>query len=120
MAKTYRTFAEFWPFYLGEHRLPATRRMHFVGTSSVLAIAAVAIGTRRWPLLWLMPVVAYGLAWTSHFFVEKNRPATFTYPLWSLAADFKMWGYTVTGKRDWLRGAVPVPGVIEESANHNP
>lgn len=98
MAKTYRTFREFWPSYLREHRLPSTRVFHFLGTSFAVGVLATAVATGRWRMLGLAPVGAYGLAWFSHFFVEKNRPATFTYPLWSLAGDFRMWGYTLVGK----------------------
>ena len=95
-----RSFREFWPFYVGEHRRALTRRLHFVGTSGVLACVAGALLTGR--LLWLAlaPLCGYGFAWVAHFFVERNRPATFTYPLWSLAADFVMYGKMWTGRMD--------------------
>jgi len=85
------TFAEFWPFYLGEHRKPATRGFHFVGANVALALALAGLWTRDGRLLLAALAVAYGLAWVSHYFIEKNRPATFRYPLWSFAADWKMW-----------------------------
>ena len=85
-----QTFAEFWPFYLGEHRLPATRAIHVVGTLGYLSLLAAAIATQTWWWIALCPVVAYGNAWFAHFVVEKNRPATFEYPLWSLWADHVM------------------------------
>ena len=101
MARTkreYRTFAKFWPFYLHEHSKPRTRALHYAGTSLVIAIAVVAAVTGRWLWLLAVPIAGYGFAWLAHFAVEKNRPATFTYPLWSLAADFKMWWLWLTGR----------------------
>ena len=97
MARDCRSFAEFWPFYLREHSKPRTRALHYAGTSLVVAIAVLALLTGRWAWLIALPIAGYGFAWIAHFAVEKNRPATFTYPLWSLAADFKMWGMWLTG-----------------------
>ncbi len=98
MAKQHSTFAEFWPFYLREHSKPATRALHYFGTSLVVAIGLFAILTGRWSLLIGMPIAGYFFAWIAHFGVEKNRPATFTYPLWSLISDFKMWFFWLTGR----------------------
>jgi hypothetical protein len=94
----FRSFDEFWLFYLGEHRKPATRALHFVGTNVAVLIAGAAIATgRHW--LWLVALAsAYAMAWIGHFFVERNRPATFRYPLWSFAGDWKMWGLTWSGR----------------------
>jgi len=89
-------FAEFWPFYLQEHAKPETRYLHYVGTALVIALAIFALVTQRWVLLALMPVAGYFFAWVAHFFVEKNKPATFTHPLWSLISDFKMFFHAVT------------------------
>lgn len=98
MARTITSFADFWPYYLGEHRRPATRALHYIGTSLVVALALYALVTGRWLLLLAIPLAGYLFAWIGHFGIEKNRPATFTYPLWSLAADFKMWWLWLTGR----------------------
>jgi len=92
------SFADFWPFYLREHARPATRALHYAGTSLVILVAAAAAFTGNWWLLIAMPLAGYGFAWGSHMLVERNRPATFTYPAWSLAADFKMWWFWITGR----------------------
>ncbi|MEZ4751368.1 MAG: DUF962 domain-containing protein [Bdellovibrionota bacterium] len=91
-------FQEFWPFYLSEHSRPATRFFHFVGTSFGLLCLGTAL-VKQDPL-WLPIglVGSYGLAWFSHFFIEKNRPATFQYPVWSFLGDFKMYGQMWCGK----------------------
>ena len=98
MAQRFQTYAEFWPFYLREHSRASTRWLHFVGTSLGAASAVSAFVLGR-PLLVLgFPVIAYGLAWIGHFGIEKNRPATFKYPLWSLISDFRMLGLMAVGQ----------------------
>lgn len=92
------SFREFWPFYVREHSRALTRRLHFVGTAGVIAALAAAAVTGRWVWLALAPLSGYGFAWAAHFFVEHNRPATFTYPFYSLAADFVMFGRMLTGR----------------------
>ena len=98
MAHDIQSYEQFWPFYLGEHSNPLNRKLHFIGTSLVVGIGATALVTGQWWMLPAMPVAGYGFAWYGHFIVEKNRPATFTYPLWSLRGDFEMWWKTITGE----------------------
>ena len=93
-----KTFAEFWPFYLREHSLPLTRALHFIGTSISVLFVLGAIALHR-PALALGALLSgYAFAWVSHFFVEHNRPATFKYPFFSFAADWKMWALTIAGR----------------------
>ena len=100
MDKRYTTFAEFYPFYLSEHANPTCRRLHFAGTSLVIGcvIAGAATGNGWW--FAAAPVAGYGCAWIGHLFFEHNRPATFTYPLYSLRGDFVMY-------KDMLIGRIP-------------
>ncbi len=93
-----RSFRAFWPYYVGEHRSPVCRGLHYVGTSCALSVLAVAIATGRPALILLGFVAGYGPAWIGHFFVENNRPATFKYPRWSLIADFKMLSLALRGQ----------------------
>ncbi|AQA00899.1 hypothetical protein BWQ93_14300 [Sphingopyxis sp. QXT-31] len=112
MARLYTSFAGFWPFYLREHSKASTRALHYVGTSLVVGIAIGAVLTGRWAWLVALPLSGYFFAWVAHFGVEKNRPATFTYPLWSLAADFKMWALWLTGR---LGPELDKAGVVREN-----
>jgi hypothetical protein len=98
LSEPIRSFAEFWPYYLGEHSRRGTRMLHLVGTTLAICLAVMAVSTGRWALLLAALVCGYTFAWVGHFFVEHNRPATFRYPLWSFAADFKMWWTAVTGR----------------------
>lgn len=98
-AMEFRTYDEFWPFYVSQHSKAATRRWHFVGTGAVIVCIILAVAVNAWFLL-LAPIIGYGLAWFSHFFIEGNKPATFGHPLWSLRADFHMFGLMLTGRMD--------------------
>ncbi|HTS23093.1 MAG TPA: DUF962 domain-containing protein [Casimicrobiaceae bacterium] len=98
MTERYRTFREFYPFYLSEHRNPVCRRLHFAGSLLALAAIAAAIVTRNAWWLAAAPLAGYGFAWAGHFFFEKNRPATFTHPLYSLLGDWVMFGQLLTGR----------------------
>ncbi|MCG8519714.1 MAG: DUF962 domain-containing protein [Pseudomonadales bacterium] len=88
--RRFNSFSEFYPFYLEEHRHPTCRRLHYLGSLLVLAVAAYALVSGRFVLLWLLPVIGYGFAWVGHFKFEKNRPATFKHPLYSLLGDWVM------------------------------
>jgi len=94
----FNSFREFYPFYLQEHSNITCRRLHFVGTSLVIALIVTAIVSGQWALLWALPVVGYGFAWVGHFFFEHNRPATFKHPLYSLAGDFVMYRDILIGR----------------------
>ena len=96
--RTYSSFREFYPFYLSEHARCATRRLHFLGSAlALLCIAALAFTGDPW---WLLAglVAGYGFAWLSHMTVEKNRPATFTYPVYSFMGDWVMFWQMLTGR----------------------
>jgi hypothetical protein len=97
-AEHIESFQEFWPFYVGEHRRRSTRAWHFLGTTLALTLLVVSLVARWWWGLLAVPLCGYAFAWISHFVIERNRPATFRYPLWSLAADFKMWWLIVSGR----------------------
>ncbi|RMF62496.1 MAG: DUF962 domain-containing protein [Calditrichaeota bacterium] len=98
MNKEYSSFREFYAFYLSEHSNPTCRRLHFLGSALVLLTLGYAVATASWLLLLALPVVGYGFAWVGHFFFEKNRPATFSYPLYSLMGDWVMFKDILTGK----------------------
>ena len=98
MGQRIQSFEEFWPYYIGEHRVPICRALHYIGTSSATTMAIwLALSGRIW-FLPLALVLGYGPAWIGHFFIENNRPASFKYPLWSLRADYKMLWYAARGK----------------------
>lgn len=92
------TFEAFWPFYIGQHRKHGTRIFHFIGTTVGFLFLARAVATER-PILLICGLVAsYGFAWMGHFLIEKNNPATFQYPFWSVLGDLKMYGLMWRGK----------------------
>ncbi|GAA5315310.1 MAG: DUF962 domain-containing protein [Candidatus Pelagadaptatus aseana] len=97
----FQSFAEFYPFYLQEHSDKTCRRLHFIGSTLVLALIAYVIFTSQPILLWALPVIGYGFAWVGHFMFEKNKPATFKYPIYSLMADWVMYKDILTRKIEW-------------------
>lgn len=94
----FASFAEFWPYYLREHAQPATRRVHAAGTALGVVLLLAGLLAGPWWLVLLALVVGYGAAWGSHMLVERNRPATFRHPLWSLRGDLQMAWLMATGR----------------------
>lgn len=99
--RRFASFRQFYPFYLDEHRHRTSRRLHFLGSCGVLCLLAAALWTGHWGFAVAAVVCGYGFAWVGHFFFEKNRPATFRHPLYSLMGDWVMFA-------DILRGRVRI------------
>jgi len=97
MARTITRYADFWPHYLREHARARTRALHYAGTALTFVFLALAVAQGGWWWL-LVPIAGYGFAWVAHFRVERNRPATFTYPLWSLISDYRMFFLWLFGR----------------------
>lgn len=98
MAASFASFSDFYPFYLGEHSDRTCRRLHFAGTALVLLTVVAALASDRFGWLWAAPLFGYGFAWIGHFFFEKNKPATFSHPFYSLLGDFVMFRDMLTGR----------------------
>ena len=92
------SYTEFWPHYLRQHSSPRTRFAHYTGTTLALGAGILFAVTGHWGWLIAMPLVGYGCAWLGHGLMERNWPATFTYPLWSLVSDVRMFFLAVTGR----------------------
>lgn len=98
--KKYTTLKDFYLFYLTEHSNAANRTLHFIGTSFVIFIVFGGIFLADFRIILFIPLVGYGFAWVGHFFIEKNRPATFTYPVYSFLSDFIMFWHILTNQID--------------------
>ncbi len=98
MAPKFESFDAFFPYYLAEHANPTCRRLHYVGTILATSVFILALISATWWLLILYPLIGYGFAWVGHFKFERNRPATFDYPRWSLMGDYKMLHLFLTGR----------------------
>lgn len=92
------TLAEFWPRYALAHQAPGTRWLHLIGIVSGVSLFTASAVLLDWRLLVAGLVVGYGFAWTGHFLIEHNKPATFGHPFLSFASDFKMVFYMLTGR----------------------
>jgi hypothetical protein len=98
MANIYHSFKEFYPEYLNEHSNRNCRRLHFIGSLLVIIVLIYTIITGQWWYLLSLPVIGYGFAWIGHFIFEKNKPATFKNPVYSLMGDWVMFKDILTGK----------------------
>ena len=96
--RQYNSFNEFWPHYVAEHSRPSTRLLHLIGTAIALGCVAYFIIIGKWWLFPLALIPGYGAAWIAHFFIEKNKPATFQHPLWSFMGDYKMIWMMLSGR----------------------
>ena len=98
--KKFNSFKEFYPYYLEEHSKPATKLLHFIGTAISIGMLSRMVQTAD-PIYFLYALLAgYGFAWAAHFFIEKNKPATFSYPIYSLIGDYKMFWEILKKKHD--------------------
>jgi len=119
------TYEAFFPYYVAMHSKPLTRQVHFAGTTLGLLLALFGAVTRRPRMLLALPATGYGFAWPAHWFIEKNNPATFGHPLWSLRGDFEMIGYMLRGRdhelteiaQNWFRGRRTAE-LLPEPAEH--
>ena len=110
-----KSFAEFWPYYVAEHSQRGTRTLHYAGTLTGLACAGVLLAVGKWKFLPLALIPGYAAAWAGHYLIEKNRPATFKYPLWSFLADQKMLALMLAGEMD-----AEVERVLNQAPRHEP
>ena len=118
MSERIQNYGEFWPHYLREHAKPATRYWHYGGTTlALIAITGLIASANLW-FLGLAAIGGYGPAWIAHYFVEKNRPASFTHPFWSLFSDFRMYVIWLAGRleKELEQAGVRADGTIDPQA----
>ncbi|MEL4455954.1 DUF962 domain-containing protein [Lutimonas vermicola] len=96
--KEIKSYSEFYRFYLTEHQNKTCRSLHFIGTFLVFVLIFLALYLKLSVLWYFVPLMGYGFAWVGHYYFEKNKPATFTYPFWSLVSDFRMFFDIVLGR----------------------
>lgn len=96
--RKFKNFKEFYPYYLAEHRHPVSKRLHFMGSTIVLILFFYIAGLNQWQLWWTIPLAGYAFAWIGHFFFEKNKPATFRHPIYSLMGDWLMYFDILRGR----------------------
>jgi len=97
--RRYKSLQEFYPFYISEHQNTTSRILHFIGTGLVIICVMGSILFHNLRFLIAVPFLGYGFAWVGHFFFEKNKPATFQYPFYSLASDFILFWELLNGKQ---------------------
>jgi hypothetical protein len=97
--KKYESLASFYPFYLSQHSNKICRYFHYLGTTMVIVGFLLILINGAWSMLWTLLIAGYGPAWIGHFFFEKNKPATFKYPIYSLISDFIMYYEWITFKK---------------------
>ncbi|MCA8969147.1 MAG: DUF962 domain-containing protein [Planctomycetes bacterium] len=98
MSRRYSTFAEFWPYYMDAHKNTYCRVLHYFGAIAATSVLVFALVSGRWWWLPAAPIIGYAFAWSGHYWAEKNHPATFEYPFYSLLAEFKMCWLGITGR----------------------
>ena len=98
MEKKYTSFKAFYPYYLSEHKSKTNRALHFCGTALLISVFIFGLINQNYKWFIAIPFLGYGFAWFGHFFIEKNKPATFTYPFYSLGADFVMFWHMLAGQ----------------------
>lgn len=113
-----QNFSEFWPYYMAAHQNARSRALHYVGSTGVIVAVALAIMVSPW-WAFAAPIFGYGCAWTGHFAFERNKPATWVRPWWSLMGDWKMFGLWLTGRlAPHLAAGRDLPDIVEMIRAH--
>lgn len=95
----FRSLKEFYPYYLSEHQNFTSRVLHFIGSALAILFLLAALLFHEFLFFLAIPFVGYGFAWIGHLFFEKNKPATFKYPMYSLASDFMLFYDILVGRQ---------------------